>query len=115
VVGWRSWACSSTNASRLGRRRPALFPLPRRLRRCSPRERAGYQQIQEAQAVALWRRNAFQGNNDLVLEKVLDHLEHGLGVSTDNLLRRIRGIAADGRVIGSDELDLEPLGQPDGR
>ena len=74
-----------------------------------PRERAGYQQIQEAQTVALWRRNAFQGNNDLVLEKVLGHLEHGVGVSRDALLQRIRGVADDGRMIGPDDVDTAPL------
>ncbi|MET8521907.1 glycosyltransferase [Nocardioides sp. NPDC004968] len=74
-----------------------------------PRERAGYQQIQEAQTVALWRRNAFQGNNDLVLEKVFGHLEHGVGVSRDALLQRIRGVADDGRVIGPDDVDTAPL------
>ncbi|MER7560528.1 glycosyltransferase [Nocardioides sp. NPDC126508] len=74
-----------------------------------PRERAGYEQIQEAQAVALWRRNAFQGNNDLVLEKVFDHVENGMGVSRDALLQRIRGVADDGHMVGPDDVDTTPL------
>lgn len=74
-----------------------------------PRERSGYEQIHEAQAVALWRRNAFQGNNDLVLDKVFDHVENGVGVSRDALLQRIRGVAEDGHVIGQDDIDTASL------
>lgn len=75
-----------------------------------PRKEVGYETIEEVQSVGLWRANSFQGGNDAALDLVLDHVQDSLGVSREILLRRIRGIAADGHVIGADEIDLEPLG-----
>ena len=74
-----------------------------------PRTAAGYSAIEQAQSVGLWRANSFQGGNDAALASVLDHAEQALGVSRDVLLRRIRGVADDGRVVGADEVDLTPL------
>lgn len=80
-----------------------------------PRKEVGYEAIEEVQSVGLWRENSFQGGNDAALNRVLDHVQDSMGVSREVLLRRIRGVAADGHVIGSDELETEPLGSPDGR
>lgn len=75
-----------------------------------PRQPAGgYETIEEAQAVALWRANAFQGKNDIALELILEHVEHEFG-QRDSLLRRIRGVRDDGQFVGPrDVLDTSPL------
>lgn len=73
-----------------------------------PRTRVGYQPIQEAQAVGLWRANSFQGQNDAAVRRILAYYEEQFG-SSEALLKRIRGIGRDGEVIGPSELDLSPL------
>lgn len=73
-----------------------------------PRDRVGYEPIQEAQAVGLWRANSFQGQNDAALRRVLAYFDEELG-SSEALLRRIRGIGPQGEVRGPEELDLSPL------
>lgn len=73
-----------------------------------PRRRAGHTQIQDAQAVGLWRANSFQGGNDAALRRVLDYYGATLG-STDTLLRRIWGVGRNGEFLGPSELDLSPL------
>ncbi|GGR61438.1 glycosyltransferase involved in cell wall biosynthesis/FMN phosphatase YigB (HAD superfamily) [Nocardioides luteus] len=74
-----------------------------------PRTEVGYETIEEVQAVGLWRANSFQGGNDAALGRILDHVQNSLGVPRESLLRRIQGVADDGRVLGSEELDLTPM------
>lgn len=73
-----------------------------------PRERSGYRLIEDAQESALWRINAFQGHNDAALARVLSYFAQSFG-STDELVRRIRGIGPAGEFTGPRTTDLSSL------
>ncbi|GAA1943399.1 glycosyltransferase [Agromyces allii] len=73
-----------------------------------PRERSGYQLIEETQSSALWKSNAIQRGNDEALARVLAYFDRAIE-DRAALLRRILGVGPDGVFVEPRGSEVVPL------
>lgn len=77
-----------------------------------PRRKFGYKNIDGSQTMSLWRTNAFHGENDDSVDRILEYLDREFGVA-EEVLHRLRGVRADGTAVGrSDVVDRTSLFSP---
>ncbi|MDX3930171.1 MAG: glycosyltransferase [Shinella sp.] len=74
-----------------------------------PQRKFEFRNIDGSQSAALWRGNAFQNGNDLAMGAILEFFEQNYG-NAHSLLRRIRGVRADGTFVGpGDDIERSSL------
>lgn len=74
-----------------------------------PNRKFDYRNIGGSQTAALWRGNAFSNGNNLAIQSLLEYFDQQYG-NSQTLLRRIRGVRADGTFVGpGDEIDRSSI------